>query len=328
MCNDLHAFTFLQNSSTVSSIFLPNGTKTQVLQSGHISLSQNLILKETLYVPTFQSNLLSEPRSYAQTQGKLEWEQAMDDEIHALETNKTWSMTTLPPGKKVIDSKWVFKLILNPDVHQLDVNNAFLHGHLDEEVHMTPPEGISSDGFLALLVYGRERRKLRLHLTTYTDADWGSCVESRCSITSYCILLGSSLISWKTKKQNTVSRSSAEAEYRAMSAIVCELQWITYLLKDFQLPISTAIPFWCDNQAAIHITANPMFHERTKHLDIDCHIVRDKYKEGFIRPSYISSKLQVADIFMKSLPCASFLHLLPKLGFSRSLAQLEGRCED
>ncbi|KAK4391526.1 Retrovirus-related Pol polyprotein from transposon RE1 [Sesamum angolense] len=286
----------------------------------------------------------------------------MDDEIHALETNKTWYMTTLPLGKKVVDSKWVFKLILNPDVHQLDVNNAFLHGHLDEEVHMTPPEGyvvqlgltvakavstplpqgvkFSIDFGAPLIDPERYRRLIeRLlyigltqldvsFLTTYTDIDWGSCVDSRCSIIGYCILLGSSLISWKTKKQNTVSGSSAEAEYRAMAATVCELQWITYLLKDFQLPISTRIPFWCDNQAAIHITANPMFHERTKHLDIDCHIVRDKYKEGFIRPSYISSKLQVVDIFMKSLPCASFLQLLPKQGFSRSLAQLEGRCED
>ncbi|KAL0424027.1 UNVERIFIED_CONTAM: Retrovirus-related Pol polyprotein from transposon RE2 [Sesamum radiatum] len=151
-------------------------------------------------------------------------------------------------------------------------------------------------------------------LTTYVDADWGACVDSRRSVTGYCVFLGSSLISWKTKKQNTVSRFSAEAKYRAMAAGVCELQWISFLLDEFRIPVTTPIPFWCDNQAALHITANLVFHELTKHLDIDCHVVRDKYKDGFISPSFISSKLQLADIFTKSLSGPSFHSLLSKLG--------------
>ncbi|KAL0331150.1 UNVERIFIED_CONTAM: Retrovirus-related Pol polyprotein from transposon RE2 [Sesamum angustifolium] len=164
-----------------------------------------------------------------------------------------------------------------------------------------------------------------LHLTTYVDADWGACVDSRHSVTGYCVFLGSSLISWKTKKQNTVSCSSVKAEYRAMAAGVCELQWISFLLADFHIPVTTPIPFWCDNQATLHITANPVFHERTKHLDIDCHVVRDKYKDGFISPSFISSKLQLADIFTKSLSGHSFHSLLSKLGLlSVSQSQLEG----
>ncbi|KAK4393998.1 Retrovirus-related Pol polyprotein from transposon RE2 [Sesamum angolense] len=126
--------------------------------------------------------------------------------------------------------------------------------------------------------------------------------------------LRGSLVSWKTKKQTTVSRSSAEAEYRSMGTTVCELLWNNYLLKDFGIPIDSAIPFHRDNKAAIHITENHVFHESTKHLDIDCHLVRDHFKCGFIRPHHIPSAQQVANLFTKALPVVSFGRLLSKLG--------------
>ncbi|KAK4411815.1 Retrovirus-related Pol polyprotein from transposon RE1 [Sesamum angolense] len=122
-----------------------------------------------------------------------------------------------------------------------------------------------------------------LQLSAFSDADWATCVDSR-------------------------------REYRAMATTVCELLWITYILKDFQVPLTTPVPFWCDNQAALHITANPVFHERTKHLDIDCHIVRDQYKAGFISPRYIAGHLQPADAFTKILPVAAFTQSSVKLG--------------
>ncbi|XP_010267875.1 PREDICTED: uncharacterized protein LOC104604981 [Nelumbo nucifera] len=153
-----------------------------------------------------------------------------------------------------------------------------------------------------------------LSLEAFCDTDWAACKESRKSLISYYIYLGSSLISWKTKKQSTVSRSSAAAEYRSLASSVRELEWISYILQDFQVSPPLPIPLWCDNMATLHITANPVFHERTKHLEIDCHLVRDKYKASFVFPKHISTKLQLADAFTKSLAGPQFHSIVSKLG--------------
>ena len=156
--------------------------------------------------------------------------------------------------------------------------------------------------------------KGNMQVIGYTDADWAGSPIDRRSTTGYCILVGGNLISWKSKKQDVVARSSAEAEYRAMAMATCELIWLKQLLNELNLGTSDPMKLICDNQAALHIASNPVFHERTKHIEVDCHFVREKLISKVIETGFVNSSDQLADFLTKSLRGPRIKYICGKLG--------------
>ena len=157
------------------------------------------------------------------------------------------------------------------------------------------------------------------HIMAYTDADWAGNALDRKSTTGFCTFVGGNLVTWKSKKQTVIAWSSAEAEYRAMAATACELIWLKSLLTDLGYINNDPMSLFCDNQAAMHIASNPVFHERTKHIEVDCHYIRAQVQSKVINTVYTRSYDQLADLFTKALDSTHFHRLLTKLGSSNLL---------
>ncbi|KAM1294821.1 hypothetical protein ACFX1Q_015623 [Malus domestica] len=152
------------------------------------------------------------------------------------------------------------------------------------------------------------------HILGYTDVDWAGNSLHRKSTTGFCIFVGGNLVSWKSKKQSVIARSSVEAEYRAMATTACELIWLKGLLFYLRFPSSQPMTLMCDNQVAMHIASNLVFDERIKHIEVDCHYIREKVQSKIIQTRYTLSSRQFADFFTKPLVTVVFQGLLSKLG--------------
>jgi hypothetical protein len=149
-------------------------------------------------------------------------------------------------------------------------------------------------------------RSASLDIIGYSDADWAGCPDTRRSTSGYAVFLGDSLVSWSSKRQPTVSRSSAEAEYRAVANVVAECCWLRQLLGELHVVVPKATVVYCDNISAVYMTANPVHHRRTKHIELDIHFVREKVQLGQFRVLHVPTTQQFADVMTKGLPTAAF----------------------
>uniref|UniRef100_A0A2N9EKA6 Integrase catalytic domain-containing protein n=1 Tax=Fagus sylvatica TaxID=28930 RepID=A0A2N9EKA6_FAGSY len=280
--------------------------------------------------------------------GNPKWKSAMVEEIEALQKNSTWDLVKLPEGKKTVGCKWVFTVkhkadgyverykarlvakVANLDwpLQQFDVNNAFLHGKLEEEVYMDLPPGFTmasdvgkvcndEEGIRRLRDYlakefemkdlacqtidtpieqnhklgddhvdqvptnkERYQRYLKsapgkgimffkhdhLEVEGYTDVDWAGSITDRKSTFGYFTFVGGNLVTWHSKKQNVVAR---------------------ILMGELSFNLEKLVNLYCDNKAAISIAYNPVQHDRTKHVEMDRHFIKEKLTDGIISVPFV-----------------------------------------
>ncbi|XP_028090289.1 uncharacterized protein LOC114290545 [Camellia sinensis] len=201
--------------------------------------------------------------------------------------------------------------ITRPDI-SLAVNHACQHMHVPTIAHFALVKRILRY-VKGTLTHGLRFTPGPFTLHAFTDANWAGDSLDRRSTSGFCVFLGPNLISWSAKKQPTVSRSSTEAEYRSMASTTAELVWLQQLLKDLCISSSSPPVLWCDNISAMALASNPVFHSRLKHIEVDCHFIRDRVGSKQISLAYISTSDQIANIFTKLLTSARFHYLKDKL---------------
>nr|XP_043638237.1 uncharacterized mitochondrial protein AtMg00810-like [Erigeron canadensis] len=219
-------------------------------------------------------------------------------------------LTNVTEYQKLI-GKLIYLTITRPDIaYSVQCLSQYMHAPLQSHLKVafrvlrylkgSPGKGIVID------------KSKEFGLCAYSDADWGKCLSSRRSVSGYLVYLNGSLVSWKSKKQATVSRSSAESEYRCL-ATTCEIVCILKILKDLNVQYTLPINIFCDCKPAIQIGNNPVFHERTKHFEINLHLVREKVSNGVINLVKIVSDEQPTDLLTKGLNIVAHHYLCSKL---------------
>jgi len=216
--------------------------------------------------------------------------------------------------------------ITRPDISYA-VQQVCLHMHAPRDVHQAMLKRILR------YVKGTVQLGIQLRaaptptITAYSDADWAGCPDTRRSTSGFCVFFGNSLISWSSKRQTTVSRSSAEAEYRAIANAVAECSWLRHLLGELLCKIPSATVAFCDNISSVYMARNPVHHRRTKHIELDIHFVREKVAIGELRVLHVPSAKQLADVFTKGLPSALFFDFRDSLSVTNADVETAGGCQ-
>ncbi|GJW71987.1 ribonuclease H-like domain-containing protein [Tanacetum coccineum] len=280
------------------------------------------------------SSVFPLPKSYRDAFSDPNWQNAMRDEYHALIKNKTWTLVPRPPDTNIVRCVWLFhhkyladgtlssykaRLTANgsTQLEGFDVDETFssvvksvqqvcLYMHDPQEPYFSTLKR-TIRYVRGTLDYGLQLfSSSSIDLVAYSDADWASCPTTRCLTSRYCVFLGKNLLSWSSKRQSTLSHSNEEAEYRGVANAVAETCWLRNLLRELHTPLSSTTLVYCDNVSAIYLSCNPVQHQRTKHIEIDIHLVRDLVAAGQVCVLHVPSRYQFADIFTTGLSSSLF----------------------
>ncbi|GKB92830.1 ribonuclease H-like domain-containing protein, partial [Tanacetum coccineum] len=297
----------------------------------------------------FISNLNKslEPSSFEEDSKDPNWICAMNDEMNALYENDTWVLADLPYGRKPIGTcRSVLtplpeniilahkesekdKFLVNITSYQRLVGKLiYLRSDISYDVHclsqhMHAPLKSHFDIALRLLKYLKLapgngiqylKRQNVFDIKAFSNFDWAKCPITRRSVSGYYVFVNGCLVSWKSKKQATLCKSSAEAKYRSMAAATYEIMWIVKIMKDLNIGNLLPAELHCDNKSAMQIAANLVMHEKTKHFDLDVHLVREKVSSGLIKTVKVDSKDNVVDTLTKALGSFQHGHLTKRFG--------------
>jgi hypothetical protein len=241
---------------------------------------------------------------------------------HALTLLSDDTLTDLSPYRSLVGALQYLSLT-RPDI-SFAVNKISQFMHRPTSLHLQAVKRILQ--YLKFTIsYGLLlRRSTSRTLQAYFNADWVGCPDNRKSTGRFCVFLGPNLISWSSRKQHTVAHSSIESEYRTLATIAAELLWLQSLLRDLGIFLHSPPP-WCDNIGATYLFANPAFHARTKHIEIDFHFVRDEVATKTLTVCFLSSKDNLANIFTKPTASSHFSLMRTKLNIVCHLCRLRGR---
>ena len=215
--------------------------------------------------------------------------------------------------------------LTRPDIAYA-VQQVYLYMHDPRELHLVALKRILRYIRGALHMGLLLRPTSTTELIAYSDADWAGCPDMRKSTSGCAVFLGDNLVSWSSKRQNTVSRSNAEAEYRAVANAVAEVSWLHQLLHELHVPLRRSVLVYCDNISAVYMSSNPVQQQPTKHIEIDLHFVREKVALGDVRVLHVPTTSQYADIFTKSLPSSIFCEFRSSLNVRGAADQTAGAC--
>ena len=199
---------------------------------------------------------------------------------------------------------------------------------------MQQPRKLHSDAIRRILWYVKSTldyglfydANAEIFLQGFTIADWARSTDDRRLKSGYVFMLGNSTITWSSKKQATVALSSTEAKYRGAAIVACEEVWLRRLLMEIGIELHDATTIWCDNMSSIQLAKNPVFHARTKHIEIHYHFTRRKVLDGEIDLKYVNTQEQIANVFTKALGVEKQDYFLEKLGLKKMKLELEGSC--